>query len=176
MTFGATTTARAMPRAEALAPTKAAGLVKAAGLAKAADLAKACTLAKAITSTKTCAPTKARARPILLALTCTLLAACVDAPAAAPPPQPTLPGTVVKYTCNAGRHLSVTYGPGTVTLSGNEMLLAEEGSANRYSWPSDGTHHVWELSGVTGTLSLHDGTTGTETVEASGCNPDGTVG
>ncbi len=108
-------------------------------------------------------------RPLTLcAAALTLLSACVTPPPEAPKPPP-LPGKVVNYKCSTGGKLSMTYGEGKVTLDGPETLLAEDGSNSRYSWPSDGTHHVWTLSGGVGTLLLHDGTKGTETVVKSGC-------
>lgn len=111
-------------------------------------------------------------RPMILTLA--LLSACVAPPPAAPTPQSQpLPGTVVKYTCAGGGHLAVIYDKAKVTLEGPETLLAEDATNTRYSWPSDGTHHVWTLSGNIGTLLLHDGTNGTETVFKSGCKPDG---
>lgn len=101
-----------------------------------------------------------------------LLSACVAPPPEAPKPPP-LPGKEVHYTCTGSTHLTVVYGDGKVTLPGPETLLADDGTNQRYSWPADGKHHVWSLSGEIGTLSLHDSAKGTETVEKSGCKPDG---
>ena len=98
-----------------------------------------------------------------------LLAAC-----ATPPPTPvaSLSAKVVKYTCAGNGHVTISYGNGTATLPGPETLLADE-SGQRYTWPSDGTHHIWALAGGVGTLSLSDGAKGTVTVVQSGCKPDG---
>lgn len=105
----------------------------------------------------------------LLALS--FVAGCVTPP---PPPTPAadMPGRVVNYSCSTGGALSVTYGNGTAMLPGPENLLLEEGGAGqRYSWPSDGTHHVWVLdANGTGTLLLKDGAKGgAESVVKSGC-------
>lgn len=98
-----------------------------------------------------------------------LLAGC-----AAPPPPPTpvtaLSAKVVNYTCSGGKRMTVAYGASTATLAGNEKLV-DDGSG-RYSWPSDGTHHVWAVAGGVGTLSLHDGTKNTDTVVNSDCKPN----
>lgn len=113
-------------------------------------------------------------RSLILTTACglSLLAGCVTPPPEAPKP-PVLPGKVVTYACASGSKLVLTYGESKVTLPGNETLLAEDASNQRYSWPSDGTHHVWTLSGTTGTLLLRDGAKGTETVVQSGCKPVG---
>lgn len=99
-----------------------------------------------------------------------LLSACTTPP---PPPIPVadVGAKVVKYTCAGNGRVTVSYGNGTATLPGPETLLADE-TGQRYTWPSDGTHHVWSLAGGVGTLSLSDGTKGTETVVQSGCKPD----
>ena len=104
-----------------------------------------------------------------------LLAACAAPP---PPPTPTaaISARVVKYTCAGNSHMTVSYGNGTATLAGPETLLADDASGQHYSWPSDGTHHVWALSGGIGTLSLKDGAKGTQTVVQSACKPDGSAG
>jgi hypothetical protein len=104
----------------------------------------------------------------------TLLSGCVTPPPA-PTPAADMPGKVVNYTCAGGSHLSVTYGNGTALLPGPENLLLEEGGAGqRYSWPSDGTHHVWVVGADgMGTLLLKDGTKGgKESVVKSGCKAD----
>jgi hypothetical protein len=120
-------------------------------------------------------PRRARLGAILGAIgAVTLLSACVTPPPA-PTPAADMPGKVVKYTCTGGSHLSVTYGNGTAMLPGPENLLLEEGAAGkRYSWPSDGTHHVWVLdANGTGTLLMKDGTKGgAESVVKSGCKAD----
>lgn len=105
--------------------------------------------------------------PLLVATA--LLSACVEPPAAPPPPKD-LPARVVEYRCTGGP-LSVAYAGSKITLPGNETLLAEDDSNQRYSWPSDGTHHVWEIKGGIGTLLLHDGTTGKDSVQKSACTP-----
>ena len=107
----------------------------------------------------------------LTLLSAVLLSGCVAAPAEAPAPPP-LPGKVVHYTCTGKSHVAVTYGQGTATLAGPETLLADD-TGQRYTWPSDGTHHVWALAGGIGTLSLSDGAKGTEKVVQSGCKADG---
>lgn len=102
-----------------------------------------------------------------------LLAGCV-APEEVAKPAPALPGKVVKYTCATGGKISVDYGEGKITLAGPETLIQEEGK-QRWSWPSDGTHHVWELDGAgLGTLSLS--AAGSETVVKSGCKADAVAG
>lgn len=105
----------------------------------------------------------------LLAVTLAL-GACVapEEPEKAPP---VLPGRVVDYACATGGKLTVTYGEGKVTLPGPETLIQEEG-VQRWSWPSDGTHHIWELDGAgVGTLSLSSA--GSVAVEKSGCAAKG---
>lgn len=101
-----------------------------------------------------------------------LIAGCVTPPPAPPTAPADMPGRVVEYSCTTGGKLTVTYGNGTAMLPGPENLLLEEGAAGqRYSWPSDGTHHVWVLDAAgTGTLLLKDGTKGgAESVVKSGC-------
>ena len=115
--------------------------------------------------------TKASPALALLILVAAGLSACATPP---PPPTPVadVGAKVVKYTCAGGSHLTVAYGNGTATLAGPETLLADA-TGQRYTWPSDGTHHVWTLAGGLGTLSLKDGAKGTETVVQSACKPDG---
>lgn len=101
----------------------------------------------------------------------TLSSACATPP---PPPTPaaTIAARVVKYTCAGNTHMTVSYGATTATLKGPETLLQDDDAGNHYSWPSDGTHHVWALQDGIGTLSLRDGTKGSETVEQTACKPD----
>lgn len=107
----------------------------------------------------------------LAILTVLGLAACVGPQEPAEPAAPALPGKVVQYTCTGNSHVKVVYGEGKVTVAG-ETLIQEEGR-NRWSWPSDGTHHVWELgSDGLGSLSLN--AAGTMTVKNSGCKADAT--
>lgn len=101
-----------------------------------------------------------------------LLAGCVT-PEEPEKTAPALPGRVVKYTCASGGHLSVTYGEGKVTVVGE--TLVQEGSGQRWSWPSDGTHHIWELDGAgLGTLSLS--AAGDVSVKQSACKADAVAG
>ena len=107
-----------------------------------------------------------------LTLLAVVLAGCV-APEETTKPAPALPGKVVKYTCATGGHVSVTYGEGKVTVAG-ETLIQEDGK-QRWSWPSDGTHHIWELGGDgLGTLSLT--AAGVVSVKQSGCKADAVAG
>ncbi|MCW1917653.1 hypothetical protein NX862_02705 [Rhodobacter sp. KR11] len=94
------------------------------------------------------------------------LSGCVTPPEPEKAP-PVLPGRVVEYKCAAGGSVTVDYGEGKVTLPGPETLIQEEG-VQRWSWPSDGTHHIWALDGAgVGTLSLSSA--GSVAVEKSGC-------
>ncbi|MBI1172042.1 hypothetical protein GC209_11630 [bacterium] len=100
-----------------------------------------------------------------------LLGACATPP---PPPTPaaTIAARVVHYTCKGNSHVTVSYGNSTATLPGPETLLQDDAEGTHYSWPADGTHHVWALKDGIGTLSLRDGTKGTESVVQSACKPD----
>ena len=110
--------------------------------------------------------------PVMAGAMALALSGCMSAPEA-PKPPPELPGKVVKYTCTGSSHVSVTYGEGKVTVAG-ETLIQEEGK-QRWSWPSDGTHHIWELGGDgLGTLSLN--AAGKITVLNSGCKADAKAG
>ncbi|MGV8986730.1 MAG: hypothetical protein ACOH2H_10635 [Cypionkella sp.] len=99
-----------------------------------------------------------------------LMGACVEPPPPATP-DATIAAKIVNYTCTGNHRMAVSYGASTATLAGPETLLLEA-DGQRYSWPSDGTHHVWALKDGIGTLSLHDGTKGTDSVVQSGCKPD----
>ena len=101
------------------------------------------------------------------------LAACVQPQA----PDTPLVGTL-SYTCTGGAILPVTYttdpnGNTAVVIAafGTNYNLIEEASTGgrRFSWPSDGTHFVWLVSGNVGTLLSHDGVTGSETPSLTGC-------
>lgn len=109
-----------------------------------------------------------RAAPLLL------LAACV-ATESAPPAHPA--GTVT-YACDGGQRLVVAYGTENgqdkidINIDGPEMLLREEGFAGlRYSWPSDGSYHIWQVAGAQGpgTLSYRDGEKGTTSPVLTNC-------
>ena len=108
--------------------------------------------------------------PLLAA--CTPVAPVPDAASATPPAA----GTVT-YRCDGGKSLSVTYGrengDDIIRIdpngTGTEMLIAfpvERGV--QYSWPSDGSHHIWTLDG-TGTLSYRDGVAATTTAVRTNC-------
>jgi hypothetical protein len=90
---------------------------------------------------------------------------------------PPAPGTVT-YTCDGGRTLAVTYGrqndEDIITINpkgeGNEMLISfPVAQGLRYSWPSDGSYHIWELNNGTATLSFRDGERGTTTPVLTTC-------
>ena len=107
-----------------------------------------------------------------------LLAGCMatdPAPSgrATPPPAGTL-----TYACDGGRTLAVTYGrendEDIITINptgaGDEMLISfPVAEGLQYSWPSDGSYHVWALKGGTGTLSYRDGERGITTPVLTNC-------
>jgi hypothetical protein len=103
-----------------------------------------------------------------------VLAGCMQG--AAPVAQGPLSGTVL-YTCDGGRTLPVDYAPEadppeiTINVDGRETLLLEPdtGAVQRYSWPSDGSFHIWELAGGVGTLRYRDGEAGTTSTVLSNC-------
>jgi Membrane-bound lysozyme-inhibitor of c-type lysozyme len=107
-----------------------------------------------------------------------LLAGCVaTAPASDGPASPPPPGTVT-YTCDGGRTLAVTYGrendEDVITINptgeGNETLISfPVAEGLQYSWPSDGSYHIWALKRGTGTLSYRDGEAGTTTPVLTNC-------
>ena len=101
-----------------------------------------------------------------------LLTGCLPAPA--PKPAPVLPASTVTYTCAGNKPLKVAYDNGTATLPGPETLLSDPvASGQHYSWPADGSHHIWVIGADgLGTLSLGDKAKGTETVQLSGCKAD----
>lgn len=104
------------------------------------------------------------------------LTGCVTPEEPAAPAALALQGTTVAYTCAGNSHVTVTYGNGTATLPGPETLLQEDGT-KRYSWPSDGTHHIWEIGADgLGTLSLSNGGTGKVEVQKTGCKADAAAG
>jgi hypothetical protein len=95
------------------------------------------------------------------------LAGCMAQPTTGPA---TPPSGTVTYTCDGGRTLAVTYGrendEDIITINptgeGNETLISfPVAEGLQYSWPSDGSYHVWALKGGTGTLSYRDGEAGT---------------
>lgn len=102
------------------------------------------------------------------------LAGCVAG--VAPVAQGPLTGTVM-YSCEGGKTLAVDYAPEadppeiTINVDGRETLLLEpgDGTVQRYSWPSDGSYHIWELAGGVGTLRYRDGEAGTVTPVLTGC-------
>jgi Membrane-bound lysozyme-inhibitor of c-type lysozyme len=105
------------------------------------------------------------------------LAGCVASQPATVPVTPPPAGTVT-YTCDGGRTLAVTYSrendEDIVTLNptgeGNETLISfPVADGLQYSWPSDGSYHVWALKGGTGTLSYRDGEAGTTAPVLTNC-------
>jgi hypothetical protein len=88
------------------------------------------------------------------------------------------PAGTVSYLCDGGRSLLVTYGrendQDIITIDptgdGPEMLISfPTADGLQYSWPSDGSFHVWALKGSTGTLSYRDGELGTTTPILTNC-------
>ncbi len=107
--------------------------------------------------------------PLLAA--CTLTTPAPEGPAIPPPP-----GTIT-YTCDGGKRLAVTYGRendnDVITINptgnGNETLISfPVAQGLQYSWPSDGSYHIWALDG-TGTLSYRDGERGTTDPVLTNC-------
>jgi membrane-bound inhibitor of C-type lysozyme len=106
------------------------------------------------------------------------IAACVPAgPRPAGPAIAPEPGTVT-YACDGGRTLAVTYGrendQDIITINptgeGNETLISfPVAEGLQYSWPSDGSFHVWALKGGIGTLSYRDGEAGTTAPVLTNC-------
>lgn len=100
------------------------------------------------------------------------LSGCMQAGA----PQAPLAGRVA-YACDSGRQLVVEYNAANdppsidINVDGPEMLLQEPdtGAVQRYSWPSDGSFHIWELSGGVGTLRYRDGEAGTTATVLTNC-------
>lgn len=101
-------------------------------------------------------------RPFLPLIALGALSACLALPSGGKTGE-------VSYLCADGARLRLEPGVGQVVLDGKETLLAEEGKPQRYSWPSDGTHHIWQIQDGIGTLLLHDGTTGTERLVHADC-------
>ena len=105
------------------------------------------------------------------------LAGCV-APGPAPGPLSPPPPGLVAYSCDGGRTLAVTYGrendEDIITINptgeGNETLFSfPVADGLQYSWPSDGSYHIWALKGGTGTLTYRDGERGTITPVLTNC-------
>ena len=57
-----------------------------------------------------------------------------------------------------------------IAIDGPETLLQEPSATGlRFAWPSDGSHHIWELEDGVGTLSYRDGARGTVTPVRTAC-------
>ena len=57
-----------------------------------------------------------------------------------------------------------------IAIDGPETLLQEPSATGlRFAWPSDGSHHIWELQDGVGTLSYRDGEQGTVTPVRTAC-------
>jgi hypothetical protein len=106
-----------------------------------------------------------------------LLAGCMATEPSTGPDRPPAPGTIT-YTCDGGRTLAVTYArendDDIITINptgeGNEKLISfPVADGLQYSWPSDGSYHVWALKGGTGTLSYRDGEAGTTAPVLTNC-------
>ena len=100
-----------------------------------------------------------------------LLAGCVP-----PPGEIMVPDGIVTYTCAGGEQLVVSYDtaadPPTAMIDrdGSETLLLDPNAPGlRYSWPSDGSYHIWDTDGRTGTLNYRDGERGVVDVVLAGC-------
>jgi hypothetical protein len=106
------------------------------------------------------------------------LGACVPAaPETSGPAALPAPGTVT-YTCDGGRSLAVAYGrengEDIITINptgeGNETLISfPVAEGLEYSWPSDGSYHIWALKNGIGTLRYRDGERGTTTPVLTNC-------
>ena len=85
----------------------------------------------------------------------------------------------VEYTCGGGVKLPVAFGQepdGTgsvvITVDGADYRLLKvqrPSQDTRYSWPSDGSNYVWQISEGVGTLLWHDGEKGTEEPRLTDC-------
>ena len=104
-----------------------------------------------------------------------LLSACTPAPTV---PVGGTPTGDLRYICKGGTALPISYARengedvARLTIDGATSLLIRETEAPglRYSWPSDGSNHVWLVNGGIGTLLWKDGTRGgRETVVLATC-------
>lgn len=115
----------------------------------------------------------AGARSLALAATLALAGCLNGAPSG---PGAALSGPV-RYQCADGTALVVDYQPGedppalTLDIDGPETLLLEpgDGTRQRWSWPSDGSYHIWELADGVGTLRYRDGEAGTTALVRANC-------